>query len=332
MNKQRGFLILAVILTLGVIIAIFLPFLQYVLGGVILAYLLYPIHTRLRSYIAPRLSAILVILSAILTIILPVLFISSIIIRQSGQLSATFSQIEVDKAEQSINSITGINVDLHRLTNQALKGFAATIFGSPSEILNVLIKITLGITLIVFLLYYLLVSGQEFVEWLESIIPLPEEATSRLIQRINQTTWAVVFGHILVALIQAMIAGIGLAIVGIPNAIFWTFVMVVLAFLPVVGVVMVWGPAAAYLFILGDIGRGLFLLLYGVLVVGLVDNYLRSYVVDYHTEEPLNPGVILLSVLGGIYTIGFMGLFIGPIVVGFLKAILEVFRDDYDSL
>jgi predicted PurR-regulated permease PerM len=100
--------------------------------------------------------------------------------------------------------------------------------------------------------------------------------------------------------------------------------------LPVVGSFLVWGPAAVYLFVNGQAALAGGLFLWGAIVVGVSDDYLRPIVVDRYAR--INPSVIIIGVLGGIYAIGFMGLFVGPIIVGALKASLEVFDEQYDRL
>jgi len=142
--------------------------------------------------------------------------------------------------------------------------------------------------------------------------------------------WAVIAGHVFVAAIQGGVAGIGLFVTGIPNALFWTVVMMVLALLPVVGAPLVWGPAALYLLGQGDTAAAVGLAVYGTFVVGITDDYLRPVVVDRRAN--LNPAVILFGIVGGVYVMGAMGIFFGPVVLGALKATIDVFDERYDEL
>ncbi|MEM4781276.1 MAG: AI-2E family transporter, partial [Halalkalicoccus sp.] len=131
-------------------------------------------------------------------------------------------------------------------------------------------------------------------------------------------------------LIEGAIAGLGLFATGIPNAAFWTFVMIVLALLPLIGAFMVWAPAAGYLFVIGEAGSATLLFAYGIVVVSMIDNYARPILID--REAQLNPGVILVGVFGGVYALGFVGLFVGPIALGVLAAALVTFAEEYDRL
>jgi predicted PurR-regulated permease PerM len=154
--------------------------------------------------------------------------------------------------------------------------------------------------------------------------------TDELFEKVDATTWGVVIAEIFVAVAQAILGGIALWLVGIPNRVFWTFVMIVLALLPMIGAFFVWAPAATYLVAIDQEGSGLFLFVYGLLVISLVDNYARPIVID--RDAHLNPSVVIIGVFGGIYAIGITGLFIGPIVLAVLAATITAFDEEYDTL
>lgn len=118
-------------------------------------------------------------------------------------------------------------------------------------------------------------------------------------------------------------------IAGIPNVVFWTFVMILLGVLPLIGAFLVWAPAAIYLVSIGRVEWGVLLIVYGV--VGTVDNYVRPLVIDRQGAH-LNPGIVLIGVFGGVFAIGFTGLFVGPIVLAVLTAMIVAFDEEYDDL
>jgi predicted PurR-regulated permease PerM len=128
--------------------------------------------------------------------------------------------------------------------------------------------------------------------------------------------------------VQGVVAGVGLFVAGIPNATFWTIVMMVLAMVPIVGVAPVLGGATIYLAVEGRLLAAALLVVYGTSVVAITDDYLRALVID--KESSLHSAVILLGVFGAAYFIGAIGLFVGPILLALFKATLEVFTDYYD--
>ena len=120
---------------------------------------------------------------------------------------------------------------------------------------------------------------------------------------------------------------VGLFVLGIPNAIFWTVAMMFLAIIPIVGVAPVLGGAIIYLVAQGRFLEAVLLFVYGMTAVAVVDDYLRALVID--KESSLHSGVILLGVLGAVYFLGAIGLFVGPIILALFKATVEVFSEYY---
>ncbi len=342
MNRGQSFLLLLIGAVALLTLFIVLPFIEYVIASVILGYVLYPLHARLTGRIdgidarisermASMISAISLIVASIVAVILPLVYISLVFVRDLTAIATGETDLDIVAIEERLAELTGEEVDITtRLTDAGDVLFEA-LFGGVSGFFSGALRASLGIALVLFLVYYVLQEGPEFVAWLRSIIPLPAGVTDELFAKIDATTWGVVIGHISVALLQAVVAGVGLWLAGIPNVVFWTFVMAVLALLPLIGAFLVWGPAAVYLVVVVDqTTAGVLLALYGIAVVSMIDNYARPIVID--KQAHLNPGIILVGVFGGIYSIGFTGLFVGPIVIGVFAATLETFREDYDTI
>ena len=338
MNRGQSFLLLLMgsvaLLTLYVI----LPFVEYVVASAILAFVLYPFHRRLSRWLRGRvsmrfgnmLSALTLIFSAIVAVILPLAYITWVFVRDLTAIAAGQTGINVAAIEAEIAELTGQDPEVADLLQTAGELLVEVLFGGFSGVVTTGLRASVGLSLALFLVYYTLIDGPAFVGWIRDTSPLPPEVTADLVDRVDAMTRGVVIGHISVSLLQAVIAGFGLWIAGIPNVVFWTFVMAVLALLPLIGAFFVWGPAAAYLVVVDQVTAGIFLAVYGVAVIAMVDNYARPLVIDQRAH--LNPAIILLGVFGGIYSVGFTGLFVGPIVIGVLAATLETFREDYDAI
>ncbi len=315
MNRGQSFLLLLIgtvaLLTLFVI----LPFVEYVIASAIFAYVLYPLHVRLsrgiRAALSGRvresmsrrlgrmLSGVSLIVASIVAIILPLAYISWVFVRDLTAIARGNTDIDVAAIEAEIAALTGQRVEVGDVLATAGQTLVNTLFGGVSGVVGTAIRASVGLSLALFLVYYALLDGPAFVGWLRETSPLPSAVTADLVDRVDAMTRGVVIGHIIVALLQALIAGVGLWAAGIPNVVFWTFVMAVLALLPLIGAFFVWGPAAAYLVVVDQATAGALLALYGVFVIAMVDNYARPLVIDQQAH--LNPAVILLGVFGGIY-------------------------------
>lgn len=333
MNEQRGFLVLFIV-AIGALAALMLkPFLPYVMGAAILGFILRPLHEKIRPYIGSVASAASLVFLTLFLAILPMFLGVTVVLDDAQDLSSRVGELEtidLSQIDQRLEDITGEEFNIEQNVRNAIRGFASVTFGNISQVFNLVLNLTIGLSLMLFLLYYVIKDGKHFVDWMKEIVPLPVEIQDSLIRRTNVTTWAVVKGHVLVALAQGLVAGIGLYIAGVPNPYFWTFVMTILAFLPIVGSFIIWGPAAVYLIAIDQIASGIFLLVYGAIVVGLTDNFLRPIVVDKSAE--IHPAVIIIGVLGGVYLFGAPGLFIGPVIFGVLRSALVVFKNNYEEL
>lgn len=178
----------------------------------------------------------------------------------------------------------------------------------------------LGVTL--FVLFFLFRDCGEAVHALRRLLPLSEGEANRMFDRVGSTIAATVNGSLTVALIQALLAGVVFAFLGVPGAVLWATVTFVTALIPVFGTFLVWAPIAAFLALTGHIGKALFLVGWGALVVGSIDNLLYPYLVG--DKLRLHTVPTFFSVLGGISLFGPAGLILGPITLAIAIALIDV--------
>ena len=330
MNREQGFL-LFVILAFGLLsLYILLPLLEFVLLAVIAAYVLYPVNRRLEPHVGRRIAPLLVITGAVLVVVLPILYIIFVLYRDLQRLAEEPPELELSHLQTQLEARLGEDVDPEAALQEAGIQLLELLFGDIPDLFFTVLFVGFGITVVFFVVYYLLRDGVRFVEWLVEIAPMNERVGDRLVHQIDRTTHGVIVGHLFVALLQGVLGGIAFYLVGIPNVVFWAFVMTIMSLLPLIGPFVVWGPWAVYLVLLNQLPEAAFLALFGLFVIGLVDNYGRPIVID--RDAQLNPAVIIVGVFGGIYSIGLTGLFIGPIVLGVFAASLTVFHDEWERL
>jgi predicted PurR-regulated permease PerM len=331
MNHTRAVLLGLAVLLLAVSAYLISPFLNFVLLAILLFYPLKPLYDRLTQRVSPKVASTALVFGATVVVVLPVLLVLRTTARSVMSLLRQIRRGEITftRFDARIEELTGVDVDVAETLRAAARDIQ---FGAVDGVLGVFGTVThivIGLGLTMFLLYYLLKDSDRLAGWLRATVPLPEHVETELYAEFEEIVHAVLVSHVLVAVIQGIVAGLGLVVVGIPNAVFWTVVMVFLAVLPIIGSFMVWGPAAVYLLVTNQPAAGTFLFVYGTIVVGLTDDYLRPLVVERYTETRLNPAVIILGVLGGVYVFGFMGVFIGPVVISSLRAVLDVYRREF---
>ncbi|MFC5277507.1 AI-2E family transporter [Halorubrum rubrum] len=332
MNLSKGFVLALIVALLLLSVLLIRPFLQYVLGAVLLAYVLYPLQIRLEAYVSPMVAALSLVALAVAGFVAPFVVVLATVVDSADRIlrDVDADTVQIAVVESRIGELTGLEVDIVGEIVTSGREIGTIVFERSTQAFGTITFHLIGIALALFLVYYLLKDGDDLVDWIHRTVPLPADTQRDLYAEINDVMWGVLFGHVFVAVVQGVVAGVGLVATGVPNAPFWTAVMVVLAMVPLVGAIPVWGGAVVYLYLTGEPLLAVGLFAYSVIVVGLTDDYLRPFAVDRYAK--LNPAVILLGILGGAYAFGIMGLFFGPVVLGALKAALRVGLDDWPRL
>ena len=180
-----------------------------------------------------------------------------------------------------------------------------------------------GVGIMLYLLFFLLRDGKALVERIKQAIPLRADQKTALFGRFADVVRATVKGSILVAIVQGALGGLAFWFLGIHAALLWAVLMAFLSLLPAIGAGLVWGPVAIYLLATGSVWQGVSLIVYGVLVIGLVDNLLRPFLIGKDTKLP--DYVVLISTLGGIQVFGPNGFVIGPLIAAMFMVTWEIF-------
>lgn len=180
-----------------------------------------------------------------------------------------------------------------------------------------------GLFIMLYLLYFLLRDGAALQRRIRDAIPLEIEHKRKLGSKFATVIRATVKGNVIVAVTQGALGGVAFWFLGIHGALLWSVLMAVLSLLPAVGAGLVWGPVAIYLLATGAIAKGIGLVVWGVVVIGLVDNLLRPLLVGKDTKMP--DWLVLVSTVGGMALFGLNGFVIGPAIAAMFIAVWDLF-------
>ncbi|QLH77496.1 AI-2E family transporter [Halosimplex rubrum] len=314
--------LVSVVLALSVL----LPYLQFVLFGVVLAYILYPLQRRLERYVRPMAAAMGVVVATLLVVLLPLVWVLSLAVRQSFDVVRAIQRgdIDVERIERLFEA-NGYAVDLVAVYEANQGRIAAAIrevTNGAVDLVGSLPGLFIGLTVTLFVLFTLLRDGDGLLAWIEWVLPVPDEDLAELRAGLDDLMWASVVGNVAVAAIQAVMLGAGLFVAGVPAIVFLTVATFVLTLLPLVGAFGVWIPASAYLVAVGRPTAGGALAVYGLFVT-LSDSYLRPALIGQ--TAAFNSAIVIVGIFGGLVVFGAVGLFIGPVVLGGAKLALDCF-------
>lgn len=299
-----------------------------------------PLANRLSQQLGQRrnLAALIMITGFLLLTILPTLLILSAVVREVNSLIAAVQsgEINLDQMFQSIldslpawskAALQRLGLGNFMAAQRSFADLFTSWFGTNTPTILYFgqntIGLFVGLGVMLYLMFFLFRDGDTILERIKSAIPMETDLMEDLLHTLGVAVRATVRGDLLVALLQGCLGGLGFWFLGLRAVLLWTVLMSLLSLVPVFGAALVWGPVAIYFFANGLIWQGVALMIYGVMVIGLVDNIARPWLVGQATRLPHY--VVLISTIGGIATFGIQGFITGPVVAAMFIAVWTTF-------
>lgn len=183
--------------------------------------------------------------------------------------------------------------------------------------------LVVNLCIVLYLLFFLARDGDDLVRRIRTAVPLHPDQQRELFSRFTTVIRATVKGNVVVAIAQGALGGLAFWLLGVHAPILWAVMMAFLSLLPAIGSALVWFPVAVYFLVTRAIWQGVALIIFGVLVIGLVDNVLRPILVGKDTKMP--DYVVLIATLGGMALLGLNGFVIGPVIAAMFMAVWDIF-------
>jgi predicted PurR-regulated permease PerM len=332
---------LVTVLVLGLaLFKIVQPFLGPLLWAIFIAFLLHPLHLRLAARLRgkPQWSAALLTVLTFVVIIGPLTALSAAFAAQVGDLlqivqdkvagqttGNVFDLANVPWIKQGLGWLNStLDVDLAQVQSwftQGSKEALQTLASLTGKVFLGAVGTVVGFILMEFMLFFFIRDGGEMVQTTRELIPMAEAHKAKLFDHLAAVTRAMVYGTGLTALIQGTLVGLAFLFVGLPSPIVFGVVAALVALLPFGGTALVWGPAALVLAVEGRWGATIFMLAWGAVLVSLVDNVVRPMLVSGRAN--VGTLTVFIGVLGGLAAFGAIGLFLGPVVLALIIALVR---------
>ena len=308
---------------------LFAPFIGALALAAIIVTICYPINDWMRARVwkrSPSLAAGLTTLLVVVAVIIPVIWLSSMLVRETVAvyqlLGSEQETLVTTLNEQSARLETifpGIELDVAGYLRQSAEWLASKLgaffVGTATTLFSFFIAM-IGA-------FYFFRDGREFTKLIVRISPLPDDRDELILRRTASAVRSVATGSVLIAIIQGTLTAVGLTLVGFDRAVLLGVVAAFGALIPGIGTTVVIAPAVLYLAFTGSWVAAIILTLWGTLAVGLVDNLLGPYLMS--RGSALHPFLILLSVLGGVAMFGPIGFVVGPVIVSLFIVLLELY-------
>ncbi|HWP36286.1 MAG TPA: AI-2E family transporter [Gemmatimonadales bacterium] len=321
-NRQRAAMLIA-LLGAGIAIAL-APFATGLIGGVVLYVTLAPVNDALRRRVGAGVAAGLLTALAVFLVLVPGLSFAGIIVGQAQQIASGVIQSPILRrlSELQIGEYH-VGPRLAELGENVIQWLGSSAFG----LIGTATRLALNLTIAFFGLYFLLLRPQETWELARPYIPFSAENAEKLRRRFRDVTASTMLGTLLIALVQGLLIALAFWFLGLPSALFWGFVTMLFAILPLVGSGLVWGPGAIALALDGRLPATIGLVAWGVAVVGMVDNVLRPVI--YRRWASIHPLVTLVGAIAGVRYFGVLGILIGPLSLSYFFELIRMYREEY---
>ena len=326
---------------------VFRPFLTEILVAAILVSIFYTPYLKLTNFLKGRqnLAALLMCLFLVMLIIIPTVRL----VIYAGQQSVTaYAQAVNFFNSHSINGVIQPSALPDKLfgsfnlaqyyDNQTFKNIFLDILKQSSNWLlsgaTMLVKGTtsfiVSLFVIIVTMFFFFVDGRKMLERLMYLSPLPNAYDKEIFQKFRTVSYTTILSTFVTASAQGLVGAIGFAVVGFP-AFLAGVIVALLSLLPYLGSMIFYVPVGLYYLLVGKIWQGIFILLWGAIIIGNIDNIIRAYMIKGKAQ--VNPIFVVFSILGGIVLFGFWGVVLGPLIISIAVTIFHIYELEFcDSL
>jgi predicted PurR-regulated permease PerM len=307
----------------------------------VLAVVLGPLQERLSARLGGHrnTAAAILVIAALLLLVAPLAALSAVLAKEASDgakfiyelvrsegVSGLVAKLPAPMQELAQKGLVYLG-DLNELFQRHVAAQSGKAVSALGAALAATGSLVFDLAMMLIALFFLLVGGDALLGWIDSVSPMRRSQTRELFVEFKKVSYAVIVSSVITACVQALAALVGYLIAGVPHPLFFAGVTFFVAMVPAVGAASVCLFAALILLLTGHMYMAAFLAVWGVVVVGLVDNIVKPYLIKGEVE--MAGAVVFFALIGGIGAFGMVGLLIGPIAVALFLALLRIYQRDY---
>lgn len=313
----KKYIFIALTIIIGVISYFIVKnFIIPAIGASILTYLFFPVYKKLAKRLKKGIASGLTILLIVVIILVPLfLLINSIVLETSNLLT----QDKITAASDYVSRLLRDNPQIKEHLPAIIEKMGTWIFDNLLSFVLYIPQILIGFFIILFICFYLFIDGERIVSKIKDIIPFKNK--QELINYVSGTSHNMIYGLGIVAVIELIVCAIGFKIAGLSLWLVLAFMIAIAVFIPFIGPMMVWIPTCLILILQKNWYAAIVVLITGLIVSYLLDTILYFKILNKRTK--IHPIILLMGVIGGVSTLGIVGLIAGPIILGVLIKLLE---------
>lgn len=328
-KNVKKFSIILIITALGLLtILVIKPVATSIIWAFILAYIFMPLYKKVEKLVKNKnFAAFFVTFLLLIAIFLPFWLLVPIVLPEAAAFLRLAQTIDLHNIIKTLfpsaseefvaQVIVGFNSFISGAAKMALEKVTTSLIELPTFLLHLFI--------VGFVFFFTLRDIDAIKEFLKELSPFNKEKEKELVKHFKNLTNSIVYGQFLIGVVQGSLAGLGFFIFGIKNSLVLTIMAILFAIFPILGPYVVWIPVAVYLFATAPSKIAISFLLYNLIIVSTVDNFLRSYLVSRKTA--VSQAIILVGMVGGLFLFGITGMLIGPLVLVYFMVFLRSYKE-----
>jgi predicted PurR-regulated permease PerM len=327
----------------------FYDYLNSILFAAIIAGSFYPLltHFETKYSFSKSLAATIVCLIILLVLIIPSIYI---IVRLSQEILNFYQNTKQIFTEENINKFffedhsytvvlkkifEFLNLEYNRSTIEdlivnSLKSVSLFLFNQINSMVGNVFSFLFQFIMMLIGIFVFLLEGENLKKFFFDLLPLRDEDEELILLQFNKMNYITLVFNGIGGIIQGVLAAVGFWIVGIQSLLLWTVLMILLAFIPLLGISLIYIPACIYLLIMGKYFYAAFLFIYCTLVALLTENWFKPAFMGKHVE--MNSLLVFFSIIGGMSVFGMAGIFYGPLVISLFLTMAKLYKRKYQTL
>jgi predicted PurR-regulated permease PerM len=220
--------------------------------------------------------------------------------------------------------------ELNRAISELGKIVGLFLYEQASAIASNVLKFLMNFFFMLLIIYFLFIDGNKIISFIIGLSPLPKEQNEKLVQKFKDMAGAILIGNGLGGLIQGSFGGLIFMLFGLKSPFLWGVIMTLLAFLPIIGIGVVFIPAAGYLFLTGRVATGIFFIIFYLILSGGVEYLFKPKIVGERVK--MHTLLVFFSIIGGLKLFGILGIIYGPLVVTAFLTLTDIYHSSYQKL
>jgi predicted PurR-regulated permease PerM len=327
---------------------LFMPFFSIIVMAAVITTVFNPVYRFLvkPTKIRPVFAALVTCILIFFLLFIPLLFFSGVLSKEAYDLYLTGREIvssghvkhlfEQSGLLDKVNAVlSNIDMeltaeDLNKSISELGKFIGLLLFDQAKALTANVLNFVINFFFMLMVVFFLLMDGRKLIEFVIDISPLPREEDEKLIQKFKDMTGAILMGNGLGGFIQGTAGGIAFAMFGLNSPFLWGVVMAFLAFLPIIGIGVVFLPAALYLFLKGRIAAALFFVVFYAVLSGGIEYLFKPKIVGDRVK--MHTLLVFLAIIGGLKLFGILGIIYGPLIVTGFLTLADIYTSNYQKI